>query len=113
MAGYYRSNVICFYEEEYIMYVSVLKIKIKLPFSESLKDKRMVKNSMRDKIERTFRVLVKEIDTNDNKKILSLGVIYASSAQTSAEQQINKVLEYMERNYDYEFYEIEKYIEKF
>ena len=95
------------------MYVSVLKLKIKLPFSESLKDKRMVKNSVRDKIERIFKALVKEIDTSDNKKILSLGVVYASSTQTSAEQQINKILEYMERNYDYEFYESEKYIEKF
>ena len=78
------------------MYVSVLKLKIKLPFSESLKDKRMVKNSVRDKIERIFKALVKEIDTPDNKKILSLGVVYASSTQTSAEQQINKILEYME-----------------
>ena len=95
------------------MYVSVLKLKIKLPFSESLKDKRMVKNSVRDKIERIFKALVKEIDTQDNKKVLSLGVIYASSAQTNAEQQINKILEYLERNYDYEFYETEKYIEKF
>ena len=95
------------------MYVSVLKLKIKLPFSESLKDKRMVKNSIRDKVERTFKSLVKEIDTNDNKKILSLGIIYASSTQTSAEQQINKILEYMERNYDYDFYDTEKYIEKF
>ncbi len=95
------------------MYVSVLKLKIKLPFSESLKDKRMIKNSIRDKVERSFKVLVKEIDTHDNKKILSLGVIYGSFTQTNAEQQINKVLEYMERNYDYEFYETEKYLEKF
>ena len=95
------------------MYVSVLKLKIKLPFSESLKDKRMIKNSIRDKVERSFKVLVKEIDTHDNKKILSLGVIYGTFTQTNAEQQINKVLEYMERNYDYEFYETEKYLEKF
>ena len=95
------------------MYVSVLKLKIKLPFSESLKDKRMIKNSIRDKVERSFKVLVKEIDTHDNKKILSLGVIYGSFTQTNAEQQINKILEYMERNYDFEFYETEKYIEKF
>ena len=79
----------------------------------SLKDKRMIKNSIRDKVERSFKVLVKEIDTHDNKKILSLGVIYGTFTQTNAEQQINKVLEYMERNYDYEFYETEKYLEKF
>lgn len=45
------------------MYVSVLKLKMKLPYSESLKDKRMVKNSVRDKIERNYKALVKEIDT--------------------------------------------------
>ena len=73
----------------------------------------MVKNSVRDKIERNYKALVKEIDTQDNKKILSLGIIYASSARTNAEQQINKILEYMERNYDFEFYDTEKYIEKF
>ena len=37
------------------MYVSVLKLKMKLPYSESLKDKRMVKNSVRDKIERNYK----------------------------------------------------------
>ena len=95
------------------MYISVLKLKIKLPFSESLKDKRMVKNSVRDKVEKIFRALVTEIDTQDNKKVLSLGIVYSSVTHNSTEQQVNTILEYLERNYDYEFYESEKYIEKF
>lgn len=95
------------------MYVSVLKLSIKLPYSESLKDKRMVKNSIRDKVEKIFRVLVKETGNLDNKKILSLGIVCGTSVQANAEEKVNKILEYMERNYDYEFYEIEKYIDKY
>ena len=95
------------------MYISVLKLKIKLPFSESLKDKRMVKNSVRDKVEKIFRALVTEIDTQDNKKVLSLGIVYSSVTHNSTEQQVNTILEYLERNYDYEFYDIEKYTERF
>ena len=95
------------------MYVSILKIKIRTSLSESLKEKRMIKNKIKDKVESAFRSLVNEIDTQENKKLLSLGIVYSSSKQTNAEQQINSILEYIEKNFDYEIYDIEKYVEKF
>ncbi|MBP9478467.1 MAG: DUF503 domain-containing protein [Sebaldella sp.] len=95
------------------MYISVLKMKIRIPLSESLKEKRMVKNKIKDRVENTFRSLVNETDTQENKKILSLGVVYSSSSQSNAEQQINSILEYIEKNFDYEIYDLEKYVEKF
>lgn len=95
------------------MYVSILKIKIRTSLSESLKEKRMIKNKIKDKVESVFRSLVNEIDTQENKKLLSLGIVYSSSKQTNAEQQINSILEYIEKNFDYEIYDIEKYVEKF
>lgn len=95
------------------MYISVLKIKMRIPLSESLKEKRMVKNKIKDRIENTFRSLVNEIDTQENKKILSLGVVYSSLSQSNAEQQINSVLEFIEKNFDYEIYDLEKYVGKF
>ena len=95
------------------MYVSILKIKIRTSLSESLKEKRMVKNKIKDRVENTFRSLVNETDTQENKKILSLGMVYSSSSQSNAEQQINSILEYIEKNFDYEIYDLEKYVEKF
>ena len=95
------------------MYISVLKMKIRIPLSESLKEKRMVKNKIKDRVENTFRSLVNETDTQENKKILSLGMVYSSSSQSNAEQQINSILEYIEKNFDYEIYDLEKYVEKF
>ena len=95
------------------MYISILKIKIRTSLSESLKEKRMVKNKIKDRVENTFRSLVNETDTQENKKILSLGVVYSSSSQSNAEQQINSILEYIEKNFDYEIYDLEKYVEKF
>ena len=95
------------------MYISILKIKIRTSLSESLKEKRMIKNKIKDKVESVFRSLVNEIDTQENKKLLSLGIVYSSSKQTNAEQQINSILEYIEKNFDYEIYDIEKYVEKF
>ena len=95
------------------MNISVLKMKIRIPLSESLKEKRMVKNKIKDRVENTFRSLVNETDTQENKKILSLGVVYSSSSQSNAEQQINSILEYIEKNFDYEIYDLEKYVEKF
>ena len=95
------------------MYISILKIKIRTSLSESLKEKRMIKNKIKDKVENAFRSLVNEIDTQKNKKLLSLGIVYSSSRQSNAEQQINSILEYIEKNFDYEIYDIEKYVEKF
>ena len=95
------------------MYVSILKIKIRTSLSESLKEKRMIKNKIKDKVENAFRSLVNEIDTQEDKKLLSLGIVYSSSRQSNAEQQINSILEYIEKNFDYEIYDIEKYVEKF
>ena len=95
------------------MYISILKIKIRTSLSESLKEKRMIKNKIKDKVENAFRSLVNEIDTQENKKILSLGIVYSSSRQSNAEQQVNSILEYIEKNFDYEIYDIEKYVEKF
>ena len=73
----------------------------------------MVKNKIKDRVENTFRSLVNETDTQENKKILSLGVVYSSSSQSNAEQQINSILEYIEKNFDYEIYDLEKYVEMF
>ena len=95
------------------MYISVLKMKIRIHLSESLKEKRMVTNKIKDRVENTFRSLVNETDTQENKKILSLGVVYSSSSQSNAEQQVNSILEYIEKNFDYEIYDLEKYVEKF
>ncbi len=95
------------------MYISILKIKIRTSLSESLKEKRMIKNKIKDKVENAFRSLVNEIDTQEDKKLLSLGIVYSSSRQSNAEQQINSILEYIEKNFDYEIYDIEKYVEKF
>ena len=95
------------------MYISIIKIKIRTSLSESLKEKRMIKNKIKDKVENAFRSLVNEIDTQEDKKLLSLGIVYSSSRQSNAEQQINSILEYIEKNFDYEIYDIEKYVEKF
>ncbi len=95
------------------MYISILKIKIRTSLSESLKEKRMIKNKIKDKVENAFRSLVNEIDTQEDKKLLSLGIVYSSSRESNAEQQINSILEYIEKNFDYEIYDIEKYVEKF
>ena len=73
----------------------------------------MIKNKIKDKVENAFRSLVNEIDTQEDKKLLSLGIVYSSSRQSNAEQQINSILEYIEKNFDYEIYDIEKYVEKF
>ncbi len=71
------------------MYIGVLQFSVEIPYAASLKDKRRVVKSMKDKLRRLYNVSIAEIDDQDEPKLATLGVAAASSDV----KQVNSLLD--------------------
>jgi uncharacterized protein YlxP (DUF503 family) len=71
------------------MYIGVLQFTIEIPYAESLKDKRRVVKSMKDKLRRLYNVSIAETEDQDELRVATLGVAAASSDV----KQVNSLLD--------------------
>lgn len=55
------------------MFVGSLKVRLLLRESRSLKDKRQVVRSIRDRLRNEFNVSVAEVEARDNRQLIVLG----------------------------------------
>ncbi len=78
------------------MNVGVAKITLRLAGSFSLKDKRRVVNSVRDRVRSKFNVAVAEVDQNDAWQTAVIGVTCVSNNVRHADQTLDKVLAFIE-----------------
>jgi len=56
------------------MYVGAMKVRMIVRESHSLKDKRQVLNSIKDKLKNNFNVSVAEVDEQENRQMIVLGI---------------------------------------
>ena len=78
------------------MNVGVAKITLRLAGSFSLKDKRRVVNSVRDRVRSKFNVAVAEVDQNDAWQTAVIGVTCVSNNVRHADQTLDNVLAFIE-----------------
>ncbi len=78
------------------MNVGVAKITLRLAGSFSLKDKRRVVNSVRDRVRSKFNVAVAEVDQNDAWQTAVIGVTCVSNNVRHADQTLDKILAFIE-----------------
>ena len=78
------------------MNVGVAKITLRLAGSFSLKDKRRVVNSVRDRVRSKFNVAVAEVDQNDAWQTAVIGVTCVSNNVRHADQTLDNVLSFIE-----------------
>ncbi len=71
------------------MHIGVLQFTVEIPYASSLKDKRRVVKSMKDKLRRQFNVSIAEIADQDIHTVATLGVAAAGSDV----KQINSMLD--------------------
>lgn len=71
------------------MHIGVLQFTVEIPYAESLKDKRRVVRSMKDKLRRQYNVSVAETDNQDELTLATIGVAAASSDV----KQVNSLLD--------------------
>lgn len=84
------------------MFVGILEIDLLLRGNTSLKGKRQVLSSIKDRTRRKFNVSVAEIDHNDLRQRARLGVCCASNDKAHANRVLAEVVKFIERNFEAE-----------
>jgi uncharacterized protein YlxP (DUF503 family) len=77
------------------LFVGVLQIELTIPSANSLKDKRQVLRSLKDRIRRSFNVSVAEVDANDQWRSGVLAVVVASNDKRFANKILSKVVDFI------------------
>lgn len=71
-------------------------VEIRIPMSNSLKDKRGVIKSMTERLRNQFNIAVAEIDKNDNLKLATIGLVTISNDSRYIDQLLSKVVKFIE-----------------
>lgn len=78
------------------MVIAVLSVELFIPYSQSLKDKRMVLRRIKDRLQK-FNVAVAEVDHQDVWQRARLGVVAISTASDHVERQLAAAADEIER----------------
>lgn len=80
------------------MIVRGMYIKLHCPFCRSLKDKRMVVQSLLKRVQNRFNVSAAEIEELDVHKTIVLGLACVSNSMAHAEDVLQNALHFIEGN---------------
>ncbi len=75
------------------MVVGILQLRIMIRDAQSLKDKRRIVKSLRDRIRNRFNVSVSEVDSLDRRQQATLGIALATNDRVFADQVLAKVVD--------------------
>jgi uncharacterized protein YlxP (DUF503 family) len=78
------------------MRVAVLHVELHLPYSQSLKDKRMVLRRVKDRLQK-FNVAVAEVDHHDKWQRATVGIVAISTTAEHVEQELAAAADEIER----------------
>jgi uncharacterized protein YlxP (DUF503 family) len=79
------------------MPVGLLTLELHIPDAQSLKDKRQVLRSLKDKLRREFNVAVAELDHQDVWQRSVVGVVTLSNEERHVQESLQKVLDAADR----------------
>ncbi|MBN1918541.1 MAG: DUF503 domain-containing protein [Verrucomicrobia bacterium] len=78
------------------MVIGLLELELRIPEAQSLKDKRAVVRSLRDRIRNRFNVSVAEVDGGDAHQHGLLGVAHVSNEQKFSNQVLSQIVNLVE-----------------
>ena len=90
------------------MVIGVIKIKIHIPWSHSLKEKRMVVKSLSAKIRNKFNVSIAEVEDQDIHQIIVLGITCVAGDNSHADSILDNVINFVESNTEGEVIKVER-----
>ncbi len=80
------------------MIVSMIQFRIELPHMESIKDKRRIVSSLKEKLINRFHLSVAEVDLQDSLHYAHFGAALVSNSRSFGESVMHKVLAFVEKN---------------
>lgn len=82
------------------MIVGLLTIELFIHNSLSLKAKRRVLKSLKERLKANFNISVAEIDNQDKWQRATLGIAYLGNDKSSANRALDKILNFIETVHD-------------
>ena len=82
------------------MYVAVALFELHIEFASSLKDKRMVVKSLRDKLRHRFEISAAEVGLQDVHQRARLAVSFIVLEHAQADAKLEKIEEFIASNTD-------------
>ena len=80
------------------MVVSMIQFRIELPPLESIKDKRRIVVSLKEKLANKFHLSVAEVGDLDSSRFAHLGAALVSNSKSFGETVMHKALAFVENN---------------
>ena len=78
------------------MVVSVLHLVLDLPDIGSLKEKRQIVQSVKNRLQNKFKISVAEVDSQDSWRFAEIGAAVVSNSKQYGESVLHKVLQFAE-----------------
>ncbi len=78
------------------MVVSILHFIIDLPGITSIKEKRRIVRSVKDRLQRKFKLSVAEVDLQDSHRFAQIGAVIISNSRQFGESVLHKALRFVE-----------------
>jgi uncharacterized protein YlxP (DUF503 family) len=75
----------------------MIQILFEIPDSQSLKDKRQIIRSVKDKMQKKFHISAAEVDLQDSLTFAQIGGALVSNSQTYGETVLRKAFDLIER----------------
>ncbi len=92
------------------MMIATAKLTLHIPWSHSLKEKRMMVKSLSTKVRNKFNVSVAEVEEQDIHQLAVLGFAAIAGDRAQADSIIDHVLDYIEENTEGEVVGVEREI---
>ena len=90
------------------MIVACLRIRLHLPGCTSLKEKRFVLKSLKDRLRNRFNVAVCEYGSQDKWQLADIGVATVTTDTRGADRALQAVINYIERDGRAELVDIDR-----
>ena len=78
--------------------VGLCTVELFIPGTQSLKDKRQVLQSIKDRLHNEFNVSVAEVDALENRQLIVLGVAMAGRETSHVRGVLQKIVELLRRH---------------
>jgi uncharacterized protein YlxP (DUF503 family) len=80
------------------MIVGTLEVRLLIRESRSLKDKRQVVQSIKERLRSSFNVSVAEVDHQDNRQVAVLGLAMVSNEAGHLRNSLNRIVEILRKH---------------
>ena len=88
--------------KDFTCHIAVLMVTLFIPSAQSLKSKRMVLKSLKDRIRSQFNVSISELDSQDKWQLAVCGMVQIGNDKRYLNSCLENILKFMEHFHDFE-----------